>query len=169
MVDPPRLAVWLLRNFGSSPNNEALLGDLNERLRQGRSRIWYWRQVGTALVAGAETKVLRKDRVLMRQVLTWTLVLAGMFSLGVWTGKSLWPNLETLSRGEMQAHADMQATRNAQSRAQQVGTVDFLQMELDKARSNSRRDRSEQLQHQIERLQRNLQAAQAAAMRGENR
>jgi hypothetical protein len=99
----------------------------------------------------------------MRQVLTWTLVLAGTFSLGVWTGKSLWPNLETLSL------AEMQAPRKARSRAQQFGTVDFLQMELDKARSNSTRDRSEQLQHQIEQLQLKLQAAQAAAMRGENR
>jgi hypothetical protein len=97
----------------------------------------------------------------MRQVLTWTLVLAGVFSLGVWTGKSLWPNLKTLSR------AEMQAPRNARSRAEQFSTVDFLQMELDKARSNSTRDRSEQLQQQIEQLQLKLQAA--ATMRGENR
>jgi len=107
----------------------------------------------------------------MRQVLTWTLVLAGVFSLGVWTGKSLWPDLATLSP------AEMQAPRNARSRAEQSRasaeqqsrlTVDFLQMELDKARLNSRRDRSEKLQQQIEQLQRNLQVAQAAA-RGENR
>ena len=171
VVDPPRLAVWLLRNFGSSPDNESLLGDLNERLRQGRSCIWYWRQVGIALVVGAQTKALRKDRVLMRQVLTWTLVLAGVFSLGVWTGKSLWPDLATLSPAEMQAPGNARS-RAEQSRAsaeqQSRLTVDFLQMELDKARLNSRRDRSEKLQQQIEQLQRNLQVAQAAA-RGENR
>lgn len=28
---PPRLAVWLLRRFGSSPNNAAIIGDLDER------------------------------------------------------------------------------------------------------------------------------------------
>lgn len=161
MVDPPRLAVWLLRNFGSSPNNESLLGDLNERLRQGRSRIWYWRQVGIALVVGAQTKVLRKDRVLMRQVLTWILVLAGVFSLGVWTGKRLLTNVATLSP------AEMQAPRIARPGAEQFRTVDFLQMELDKARLN-RRDGSEESQQEIEQLQLKLQAAQAAAMRGGN-
>ena len=26
---PPRIASWLLRHFGSSPNNDAVMGDLN--------------------------------------------------------------------------------------------------------------------------------------------
>jgi hypothetical protein len=163
IVDPPRFAVWLLRNFDPSPNNESLIGDLNERLRQGRSRIWYWRQVGIALVIAAQTKLVRKDRVLMRQVLTWTIVLAAVFSLGVWTGKRLWINVETLSP------AEMQAPQNARLGAEQFRTVDFLQMELDKARLNSIRDRSKASQQLIEHLQLKLQAAQTAAVRGEGR
>jgi hypothetical protein len=163
MVDPPRLAVWLLRNFASSPNNESLIGDLNERLRQGRSRAWYWRQVGIALVIGARTQLVGRDRVFMRQMLTWTLVLVGVFSLGVWTGKSLLPNLETLSP------AEMQAPRSTTSKPDIFSTVDFLRMELDKARLNSTRDRSEESQQQIEQLQLKLQAAQAAAVRDESR
>ena len=42
---PPTLATWLLRHFGCSPNNVAIIGDLDERYRQGRSYMWYWKQV----------------------------------------------------------------------------------------------------------------------------
>ena len=34
---PPRLATWVLRHFGLSPNNDAVLGDLVERYSEGRS------------------------------------------------------------------------------------------------------------------------------------
>src|ERR1700719_851213 len=44
-TQPPRIATWLLRHFGSSPNNDVVIGDLNERYQQGTSRMWYWRQV----------------------------------------------------------------------------------------------------------------------------
>src|SRR5262249_3227875 len=40
---PPRLARWLLNHFGCSPNNEALIGDLDEQYRKRHSRRWYWR------------------------------------------------------------------------------------------------------------------------------
>jgi hypothetical protein len=47
--DPPRLAVWLLEEFGPEVNREALTGDLNEAMAQGRSSAWYWRQVLAAI------------------------------------------------------------------------------------------------------------------------
>jgi hypothetical protein len=41
---PPAIAAWMLRHFGSGPNNEALLGDLAEQYRQNENAMWYWRQ-----------------------------------------------------------------------------------------------------------------------------
>ena len=41
-TQPPQIANWLLRHFGSSPNNDAVIGDLNERYRQGKRRKIEW-------------------------------------------------------------------------------------------------------------------------------
>ena len=41
---PPRLAVWMLKRFGSGPDNAALLGDLAEQYAEKNSAWWYWRQ-----------------------------------------------------------------------------------------------------------------------------
>lgn len=46
---PPRLAAWILQEFGPERNQEALAGDLNEAFQQGRSKAWYWRQVLAAI------------------------------------------------------------------------------------------------------------------------
>jgi phospholipid/cholesterol/gamma-HCH transport system permease protein len=47
---PPVVATWLLKHFGRNPNNEAVIGDLVEHYQQGRSRLWYWRQVFIAIM-----------------------------------------------------------------------------------------------------------------------
>lgn len=49
--DPPRLAAALLRRF--LHDNEPLVGDLLERFAVSRSRLWFWRQVLTAIVIRA--------------------------------------------------------------------------------------------------------------------
>ena len=41
----PAAATWLLQFFCSSPENEAMIGDLLEQYQNGRSPFWYWRQV----------------------------------------------------------------------------------------------------------------------------
>jgi preprotein translocase subunit SecY len=47
---PPTLATWLLKR--AARGNEALVGDLLEEYRRGRSTAWYWRQVLTAVIVG---------------------------------------------------------------------------------------------------------------------
>jgi hypothetical protein len=52
MIDrtPPRLASWLLKQWGSPYQLESLAGDLFEQYQQGGSRAWYWRQVAAAVL-----------------------------------------------------------------------------------------------------------------------
>jgi hypothetical protein len=47
---PPRLPTWLLEHFASGADTEAILGDLAERYRAGKSSAWYWRQALVAIV-----------------------------------------------------------------------------------------------------------------------
>lgn len=46
---PPILATKLLGKFVSGPHGDALIGDLIEQYREGRSAIWYWRQTLLAI------------------------------------------------------------------------------------------------------------------------
>jgi hypothetical protein len=48
--EPPRIAVWMLEHLCSGERDEALIGDLLEAFRMGRSENWYWRQVAAACV-----------------------------------------------------------------------------------------------------------------------
>ena len=70
---PPGFAQWLLKNFGCSPNNEAVIGDLNEQLSTGHSRMWHWRQVLIAIIVSVSKDI-------------WThklLALRGLWCLGL--------------------------------------------------------------------------------------
>ena len=49
---PPVVATWLLRHLGSSPNNDAVLGDLAEEYSR-KGAMWYWRQVLKAIPVSA--------------------------------------------------------------------------------------------------------------------
>jgi len=53
---PPHLATWLLDALCSVSHAEALIGDLEEQFKAGRSRHWYWRQaIGTLALDLART------------------------------------------------------------------------------------------------------------------
>jgi lysylphosphatidylglycerol synthetase-like protein (DUF2156 family) len=47
---PPPLARWLLRHWGGAYHRDSLEGDLIEQYQEGRSRLWYWRQVAAAIL-----------------------------------------------------------------------------------------------------------------------
>lgn len=50
MRTPPKLAAALLKRLG--PGNDALAGDVLEQFKEGRSRLWLWRQVLGAVLRG---------------------------------------------------------------------------------------------------------------------
>jgi len=49
-AQPPQMATWLLKQFGCSPNNDAIIGDLAEQYHQGQTSYWYWKQTLIAIV-----------------------------------------------------------------------------------------------------------------------
>ena len=74
---PPRAATWLLRHFGSSSNNESIIGDLSEGYQSGRSSGWYWRQVLLAIIAGVFAEIRpQKLRALVAVITGFAIVLA---------------------------------------------------------------------------------------------
>src|SRR5262245_54756354 len=75
---PPRIATWMLKHFGSGPNNDVVLGDLSEQYRQKDSAMWYWRQVMSGIVISFFTEVRGHKRIAAKVLLTgW-----GMWILG---------------------------------------------------------------------------------------
>ena len=42
--EPPKLAMRMLRIFSCHPDDEAILGDLQERYQKRPNPVWYWRQ-----------------------------------------------------------------------------------------------------------------------------
>ncbi|HBY62362.1 MAG TPA: hypothetical protein DEH78_21270 [Solibacterales bacterium] len=44
-MNPPRIAVWLLRGLLAAPQRDWVEGDLAEEFAIRQSRAWYWRQV----------------------------------------------------------------------------------------------------------------------------
>jgi hypothetical protein len=67
--EAPAVAKWLLRHFGCSPNNEAILGDLDECYRQGHSYLWYWKQTVKSVAAGLWVEVCMHKWLALRAVI----------------------------------------------------------------------------------------------------
>jgi len=51
--NPPRLALLLLRYACRNSYQEALIGDLIEKFREGQTRAWFWRQTLAAVILNA--------------------------------------------------------------------------------------------------------------------
>lgn len=76
MRSVPSIARWLLQHFGSSPNNDAIMGDLAEQYRLGHSRTWYWRQVLVAILSSLINEFRENKLLTVRALLIgWTLLL----------------------------------------------------------------------------------------------
>jgi len=71
---PPRFAAWLLQQFGCSVDNDAVLGDLAERYREGKAPAWYWRQTLTAIVVSTFEDIQARKALALRAVLAGCIV-----------------------------------------------------------------------------------------------
>ena len=83
---PPRVATWLAQSLVPGPRRESLVGDLIEQYRQGRSGIWYWRQVLAAILVGNVHDLAAHKMLALRALaIGWTLYY--LFSFPVtWAG-----------------------------------------------------------------------------------
>ena len=79
---PPRIATWMLKHFGSGPNNDAVLGDLAEQYLQKDSAMWYWRQAMKAVPLSFLKEIRGHKRIAARALLTgWIMWILGGISI----------------------------------------------------------------------------------------
>jgi len=73
----------MLRHFGCSPNTDAVVGDLVERFADGRSRLWYWGQVLTAILISLFREVRSHKLLVFRGLLTgWAVLIVFIYASG---------------------------------------------------------------------------------------
>jgi len=60
---PPALATWLMSALFVGHHVDALIGDLIEQHRRGRSSAWYWRQAVRAIVSAFAAELWEHKRV----------------------------------------------------------------------------------------------------------
>ena len=93
---PPKVPRWLLEHFGCTSNNQAVIGDLDERYYRGRTHSWYWRQSLLAIVSGLFHEVWTHNLLTLRAILVgWTLFVISrvvfgatrnlLITLGIWS------------------------------------------------------------------------------------
>jgi hypothetical protein len=105
------MALWLLEHAWVGAYGEALTGDLIEHFQAGRSRWWFWRQVGYALViASIPSTVLHK-----------LLAAFGLVALGV--GTFAWASVD--KRGVDETRACVQTMSDSGAYADCARTKDL--------------------------------------------
>jgi hypothetical protein len=88
MRRPPAYATGLLMRLG--PHDESFIGDLVEEYASGRSRLWFWRQVMTAVLLTSARQVgAHPVRALVAVATGWATLLLVFFVLGDRTAEAL--------------------------------------------------------------------------------
>ena len=81
MSKPPVVATAILTRLG--PRNESIVGDIFEEYRAGRSRLWFWRQVLSAVFFSAVREIGRHPVRTMSAIATgWAVLLLVFVLLG---------------------------------------------------------------------------------------
>lgn len=79
-AQPPIMATWLLTQFGCSPNNDAVIGDLAEQYHQGQTSIWYWKQTLIAIIRSVFREIGSHKWLVFRAVVVgWIMI--GLFDI----------------------------------------------------------------------------------------
>jgi len=78
VTSPPRIATWLITR---TVIDEGIVGDLLEHWQRGRSRMWYWRQVLSAIIIQTHREVHAHKAITVRAILTGWMVLLVLFRL----------------------------------------------------------------------------------------
>jgi hypothetical protein len=77
--------MWVLKHFGSGPDNDALLGDLAEQYQQKDNAMWYWRQAMKAIPVSFFKEIRGHKGIAARALLTgwgiWILYVVWIFPL----------------------------------------------------------------------------------------
>jgi hypothetical protein len=140
--EPPRLPAWLSTRFRRHPSGESIVGDIVERYQDKGSPLWFWNQVLRALLRGEIFVVKRVVSVF---------VLAVVFMMGFWTGKSpMFMKIEPPSV--------IERDRVAISR-RPFGTFEFLQMQVERAQGEYRRRPTPESKQRLDDLKRKLEQA----------
>jgi hypothetical protein len=80
---PPKFATLLLERLAAV--DPAVVGDLEEAYRSGRSRAWYWRQALTVIALGPIRQINVAPLGSLQAVIVGWAVLAGVFGCGDFT------------------------------------------------------------------------------------
>jgi hypothetical protein len=99
---PPRLATWLLRHLGPAYRRESLAGDLLEEYQLDRTRSWYWRQTGAALlISAARLLRVRLPKLVLNAVLRF-LIEMGIVLGGIALAQSNVPHQHVLPAAHLE-------------------------------------------------------------------
>jgi len=79
---PPALATWFMSTLLLGNHAEALIGDLTEQHRRGRSSAWYWRQAVVAIVTAFAAEMWQQ------KLLASTAVALGTYLDQIYTSRS---------------------------------------------------------------------------------
>ncbi len=140
-------------------------GDIQERFVRGKSRLWFWQEVGVAIAVSTYSATQFNRSSIMKRAIFTTIVLLGVFALGYWTARS-----PLVIHGEMPGPEQMAELRDMRAhqvrarslRLQRDGTQEFLEQVLAKAQENYKRTGTPESKAEVERLKARLDEAQSS-------
>ena len=89
---PPRLSTWLLRRFATDHLRESMMGDLIEQYAEGRSAMWYRRQVLTTIAVGVWADLREHKLQAAGAIVLWFVCAYALWAFTASVRQALLPN-----------------------------------------------------------------------------